>query len=69
MLRGDDELDRLRSVVARDIETALAVALPRCTDGHSVDFEGLTEGELAEVLGCSVGTIKSRLSRARAALA
>ena len=33
-----------------------------------VDVEGLTYGEASEALGCPVGTVRSRLSRARRAL-
>ena len=54
----------------RDIHRALSKLSPKLRTVAVLRYvEGLSYLELAEVLGCSLGTVKSRLNRAHTALA
>jgi RNA polymerase sigma-70 factor (ECF subfamily) len=67
-LLGDVEMDALRGAVAADIERSLASLSPDARAVVLLDMEGFTEAEVAQILGCPVGTVKSRLARARETL-
>ena len=67
-LRGDRELDCLRAVVREEIEQAVMSLSQDARTVVLLDLEDLSEQEIAHAVGCAVGTVKSRLSRARTAL-
>jgi len=69
-LVGDDRDDPQRLVEATDLDGAVQAALDRLpaefrTAVVLVDIEGLSYDEVAAAVGCPVGTVRSRLHRAR----
>ena len=62
------QLDQIRALVAEDVSAAVHALPEALRTVILLDLEGMTEAEVASVLGCATGTVKSRLSRARALL-
>jgi len=61
-------LDQLRYVTASEIVAAIATLPIEFRFVVYLDLEGFSEAETAEILRCAPGTVKSRLSRAKARL-
>lgn len=69
----DGQPSPLEALESKERETAIQKALSRLSSDHRSiivlrDIEGFSYGEIADVLGISVGTVKSRLARGRAEL-
>jgi RNA polymerase sigma-70 factor (ECF subfamily) len=64
----EDQPAQLRRVTGAEVEAALFSLSDDARAIVLLDVEGFTETEVAEILGCPLGTVKSRLSRARGAL-
>jgi RNA polymerase sigma-70 factor (ECF subfamily) len=62
------DFDQLRHLEAQDIDAAVRDLSEEQRSVVLLDLEGFSEHEIADVMGCAPGTVKSRLSRARAAL-
>jgi RNA polymerase sigma-70 factor (ECF subfamily) len=61
-------LEQLRYLTASEITRAIAALPVEFRFVVLLDLEGFSEAETAEILRCAPGTVKSRLSRAKARL-
>jgi RNA polymerase sigma-70 factor (ECF subfamily) len=67
-MADERQLEQIRALMADEVAEAVHRLPEAWRTVILLDLEGMTEGEMANVLGCAEGTVKSRLSRARAAL-
>jgi len=70
---ADKSVDIERAVIEKEGLESIRKAVNKLSDEHKVvvtlrDMEGLTYDEIADITQVSLGTVKSRLSRARKAL-
>jgi RNA polymerase sigma-70 factor (ECF subfamily) len=61
-------LDQLRYVTASEVASAIAALPIEFRFVIYLDIEGFSEAEIADIVRCAPGTVKSRLSRAKARL-
>jgi RNA polymerase sigma-70 factor (ECF subfamily) len=61
-------LDQLRYLTAAEIARAIAQLPIEFRFAIYLDIEGFSEAEIADILHCAPGTVKSRLSRAKSRL-
>jgi RNA polymerase sigma-70 factor, ECF subfamily len=66
--RDDAELEAMRRLVADEIAAALRTLVEESRTVVLLDLEGFSMSEMASILGCPAGTVKSKLSRARSVL-
>jgi RNA polymerase sigma-70 factor, ECF subfamily len=64
----ESESAQIRALVADEVAAAVQALPEAWRTAILLDLEGLSEAEMAGVLGCAEGAVKSRLARARAAL-
>ncbi len=63
-----DKLEQLRYLGASEVSAAIAALPIELRFVVLLDVEGFSEAETADILRCPAGTVKSRLSRAKARL-
>ena len=61
-------LEQLRFITGSEVRTAIASLPVEYRLVVLLDVEGFSEAEIAEIASCAPGTVKSRLSRAKAKL-
>jgi RNA polymerase sigma-70 factor (ECF subfamily) len=67
--QGDFEAEILERISAQEIGRLIAELPAEQRDALTLcDVEGFTYQEIAEILGCPIGTVRSRIARARAQL-